>query len=160
MKYLRNTGYKVFPVNPVTDNKIIHGEPVYKKLTDIKDHVGIVNVFRPSEEAEEIADRVGVINKGELLLIEGKNELMQRMGSKNLTIELQSPATEIPSSLSHYNLTLSDDGLQLYYQYDVRAQKTGIVDLLSELRKASFRLRDLQTSQSSLEEIFVNLVRD
>ena len=55
MKYLRNTGYKVFPVNPVTDNKIIHGEPVYKKLTDIKDHVGIVNVFRPSEEAEEIA---------------------------------------------------------------------------------------------------------
>ena len=112
------------------------------------------------EEAEEIADRIGVINKGELLLIEGKNELMQRMGFKNLTIELQSPATEIPSSLSHYNLTLSDDGLQLYYQYDVRAQKTGIVDLLSELRKASLRLRDLQTSQSSLEEIFVNLVRD
>jgi len=112
------------------------------------------------EEAEEIADRVGVINKGELLLIEGKNELMQRMGSKNLTIELQNPATEIPSSLSHYNLTLSDDGLRLNYHYDVRAQKTGIVDLLSELRKASFRLRDLQTSQSSLEEIFVNLVRD
>ena len=112
------------------------------------------------EEAEEIADRVGVINKGELLLIEGKNELMQRMGSKNLTIELQNPATEIPSSLSHYNLILSDDGLRLNYHYDVRAQKTGIVDLLSELRKASFRLRDLQTSQSSLEEIFVNLVRD
>ena len=112
------------------------------------------------EEAEEIADRVGVINKGELLLIEGKYELMQRMGSKNLTIELQSPAIEIPASLSHYNLTLSDDGLQLNYQYDVRAQKTGIVDLLSELKKASFRLRDLQTSQSSLEEIFVNLVRD
>ena len=112
------------------------------------------------EEAEEIADRVGVINKGELLLIEGKNELMQRMGSKNLTIELKSPATEIPSSLSHYNLTLSDDGLRLNYHYDVRAQKTGIVDLLSELRKASFRLRDLQTSQSSLEEIFVNMVRD
>ena len=112
------------------------------------------------EEAEEIADRIGVINKGELLLIEGKNELMRRMGSKNLTIELQSPATEIPASLSRYNLTLSDDGLQLNYLYDVRAQKTGIVDLLSELKKASFSLRDLQTSQSSLEEIFVNLVRD
>ena len=112
------------------------------------------------EEAEEIADRIGVINKGELLLVEGKNELMQRMGSKNLTIELQSPATEIPASLSNYNLTLSDDGLQLNYQYDVRAPKTGIVDLLSELKKASFKLRDLQTSQSSLEEIFVNLVKD
>ena len=101
-----------------------------------------------------------MINKGELLLVEGKNELMQRMGSKKLTIELQSPATEIPASLSNYNLTLSDDGLQLNYQYDVRAPKTGIVDLLSELKKASFKLRDLQTSQSSLEEIFVNLVRN
>ena len=112
------------------------------------------------EEAEEIADRIGVINKGELLLVEGKNELIQRMGSKNLSIELQEPAKKIPASLSRFNLTLSNDGMQLNYIYDVRAQKTGIVDLLSELKKASFKLRDLQTSQSSLEEIFVNLVKE
>ena len=112
------------------------------------------------EEAEEIADRIGVINKGELLLVEGKNELIQRMGSKNLSIELQEPAKKIPTSLSRFNLTLSNDGMHLNYIYDVRAQKTGIVDLLSELKKASFKLRDLQTSQSSLEEIFVNLVKE
>ena len=112
------------------------------------------------EEAEEIADRIGVINKGELLLVEGKNELIQRMGSKNLSIELQEPAKKIPTSLSRFNLTLSNDGMQLNYIYDVRAQKTGIVDLLSELKKASFKLRDLQTSQSTLEEIFVNLVKE
>ena len=112
------------------------------------------------EEAEEIADRIGVINKGELLLVEGKNELIQRMGSKNLSIELQEPVKKIPASLSRFNLTLSNDGMQLNYIYDVRAQKTGIVDLLSELKKASFKLRDLQTSQSSLEEIFVNLVKE
>ena len=112
------------------------------------------------EEAEEIADRIGVINKGELMLVEEKNELIQRMGSKNLSIELQEPAKKIPTSLSRFNLTLSNDGMRLNYIYDVRAQKTGIVDLLSELKKASFKLRDLQTSQSSLEEIFVNLVKD
>ena len=112
------------------------------------------------EEAEEIADRIGVINKGELLLVEEKNELIERMGSKNLSIELQEPAKKIPTSLSRFNLTLSNDGMQLNYIYDVRANKTGIVDLLSELKKASFTLRDLQTSQSSLEEIFVNLVKD
>ena len=112
------------------------------------------------EEAEEIADRIGVINKGKLLLIEEKHELMQRMGSKNLTIDLQKPVSKIPSSLFNYKLTISDDGMQLNYVYDVRAQKTGIVDLLSELKKASIKIRDLQTSQSSLEEIFVNLVKD
>ena len=112
------------------------------------------------EEAEEIADRIGIINKGELLLVEGKNELIQRMGSKNLSIELQEPAKKIPTSLSQFNLTLSKDGMQLKYIYDVRAQKTGIIDLLSELKKSSFKLRDLQTSQSSLEEIFVNLVKE
>ena len=112
------------------------------------------------EEAEVIADRIGVINKGKLLLVEGKNELIQRMGSKNLSIELQEPVKKIPTSLSRFNLTLSNDGMQLNYIYDVRAQKTGIVDLLSELKKASFKLRDLQTSQSSLEEIFVNLVKE
>ena len=125
-----------------------------------KSGVTVILTTHYIEEAEEIADRIGVINKGELLLVEGKNELIQRMGSKNLSIELQEPAKQIPTSLSRFNLTLSNDGMQLNYIYDVRAQKTGIVDLLSELKKASFKLRDLQTSQSSLEEIFVNLVKE
>ena len=84
MKYLRNTGYKVFPVNPVTDNKIIHGEPVYKKLTDIKDHVGIVNVFRPSEEAEEIAKQTIEIGANVLWLQLGiHNENAAKLVSQN-----------------------------------------------------------------------------
>ncbi|MDC0462068.1 ABC transporter ATP-binding protein [Alphaproteobacteria bacterium] len=125
-----------------------------------KSGVTVILTTHYIEEAEEIADRIGIINKGELSLIENKTALMQRMGSKNLVIDLQQAANKIPESLSHYNLKLSDDGLQLHYQYDVRAQKTGIVDLLSELKKASFKLRDLQTSQSSLEEIFVNLIKE
>ena len=125
-----------------------------------KSGVTVILTTHYIEEAEEIADRIGVINKGKLLLVEGKNELIQRMGSKNLSIELQEPAKKIPTSLSRFNLTLSNDGMQLNYIYDVRAQKTGIVDLLSELKKASFKLRDLQTSQSSLEDIFVNLVKE
>ena len=125
-----------------------------------KSGVTVILTTHYIEEAEEIADRIGIINKGELLLIENKTALMHRMGSKNLVIDLQQAANKIPESLSHYNLKLSDDGLQLHYQYDVRAQKTGIVDLLSELKKASFKLRDLQTSQSSLEEIFVNLIKE
>ena len=125
-----------------------------------KSGVTVILTTHYIEEAEEIADRIGIINKGELFLIENKTALMQRMGSKNLVIDLQQAANKIPKSLSHYNLKLSDDGLQLHYQYDVRAQKTGIVDLLSELKKASFKLRDLQTSQSSLEEIFVNLIKE
>ena len=84
MKFLRNTGYKVFPVNPVTDNKIIHGEPVYKKLTDIKDHVGIVNVFRPSEEAEEIAKQTIEIGANVLWLQLGiHNENAAKLVSQN-----------------------------------------------------------------------------
>ena len=84
MKYLRNTGYKVYPVNPVTDNKIIHGEPVYKKLTDIKDHVGIVNVFRPSEEAEEIAKQTIEIGANVLWLQLGiHNENAAQLVSQN-----------------------------------------------------------------------------
>ena len=125
-----------------------------------KSGVTVILTTHYIEEAEEIADRIGIINKGELLLIENKTALMHQMGSKNLVIDLQQAANKIPESLSHYNLKLSDDGLQLHYQYDVRAQKTGIVDLLSELKKASFKLRDLQTSQSSLEEIFVNLIKE
>ena len=125
-----------------------------------KSGVTVILTTHYIEEAEEIADRIGIISKGKLLLVEEKNNLMQRMGSKNLTIELEEPVLKIPTSLSHHRLTLSDDGMQLRYVYDVSAQKTGIVNLLIELREASFKFRDLQTSESSLEEIFVNLVKE
>ena len=112
------------------------------------------------EEAEEIADRVGIINNGELLLVEDKSELMQKLGSKQLTIELRQPVSSIPESLNEYKLTLSDDGLQLIYQYDTRRDRTGITALMQAINNAGLTLRDIHTSQSSLEDIFVNLVTE
>ncbi|SHI94189.1 ABC-2 type transport system ATP-binding protein [Shimia gijangensis] len=112
------------------------------------------------EEAEAIADRVGVISKGELLLIEEKDALMARFGQKHLQIDLQDPTSEIPKSLSDYDLTLSDDGGCLQYNYDTRGERTGITQLLNDIAAAGLVLRDLRTEESSLEEIFVSLVRE
>lgn len=112
------------------------------------------------EEAEEIADRVGIINNGELLLVEDKNALMQKLGSKQLTVELRQPIDAIPESLKDYTLTLSEDGLQLIYQYDTRQERTGITSLMQSINSAGLILRDIHTSQSSLEDIFVNLVTE
>ncbi len=111
------------------------------------------------EEAEEMADRIGVINRGEIVLVEAKNELMRKLGTKQLTIELQQPLDVIPSNLSAQGLELSPDGLQLIYTYDTQAERTGIRSLLNDMDQAGIRFRDLSTSQSSLEEIFVNLVK-
>jgi len=112
------------------------------------------------EEAEEIADRVGVINNGELLLVEDKAALMQKLGKKKLTIELKEPASELPESLASFALELSEDGRHLTYTYDSRAQRTGITNLLQSVSNAGLSLQDIQTSQSSLEDIFVNLVNE
>ncbi len=111
------------------------------------------------EEAEEIADRVGVINNGELLLVEEKTELMQKLGSKQLTVELRSAITQLPDSLKQYELELSDDGRCLIYTYDIRRERTGITALMQAINEAGLTLRDIHTSQSSLEDIFVNLVK-
>ncbi|MEO1505591.1 MAG: ABC transporter ATP-binding protein [Pseudomonadota bacterium] len=110
------------------------------------------------EEAEAMADRVGVISKGQLLLLEEKAALMSRMGKKRLCIELQSTISSIPPTLSRYQLELGSDGGSLVYTYDVQAERTGITALLNDLSAAGLSLRDLQTDQSSLEEIFVGLV--
>jgi ABC-2 type transport system ATP-binding protein len=112
------------------------------------------------EEAEEMADRVGVINKGELILVQEKSELMRRMGKKQLTLQLQAPLDAIPATLSLYDLELAAGGNELIYTYDTRAERTGITPLLAAVSDAGLRFRDLQTSQSSLEDIFVSLVRD
>lgn len=112
------------------------------------------------EEAEEIADRVGIINNGELLLVEEKSVLMQKLGSKQLTIELKSAIQNIPESLSSYELELTNDGNNLIYSYDTRQDRTGITALMTAVNEAGLILRDIHTSQSSLEDIFVKLVKE
>jgi ABC-2 type transport system ATP-binding protein len=111
------------------------------------------------EEAELMADRVGVINKGEIILVEEKAELMRKLGKKQLTLQLQKKIDAVPASFAAYQLALSPDGLELIYSYDTQGERTGITSLLDELRTANIRFKDLHTTQSSLEEIFVSLVK-
>jgi ABC-2 type transport system ATP-binding protein len=111
------------------------------------------------EEAEEMADRIGVINKGEIILVEEKTTLMRKMGKKQLTLQLQSPLSAIPSVLADRQVELRSDGMELVYTFDTQAETTGIASLLRHLRDAGIDFKDLHTSESSLEEIFVNLVR-
>ncbi|MGB5257380.1 MAG: ABC transporter ATP-binding protein [Woeseiaceae bacterium] len=110
------------------------------------------------EEAEQLADRVGVINNGEIILVEEKDTLMREMGKKQLTLHLYDPIDAVPDSLGSYQLELSADRQSLTYNYDTKGEHTGITDLISELRDVGIRFNDLQTSQSSLEDIFVDLV--
>jgi ABC-2 type transport system ATP-binding protein len=110
------------------------------------------------EEAEEMADRVGVINKGELILVEEKTELMKKLGRKVLHLQLAEPLKTIPSELSEWKLELSEDGGQLTYEFDAKADRTGIPSLLAAMRDAGVAFKDLDTHQSSLEDIFVGLI--
>ena len=111
------------------------------------------------EEAEQMADRIGVINKGEIILVEDKAGLMQKLGRKQLKLHLQGRIEAIPPALAPYNLELSEEGSELIFNYDTKGERTGITSLLSDLRNAGIRFYDLDTNQSSLEDIFVNLVR-
>lgn len=110
------------------------------------------------EEAEEMADRIGVINRGELILVEEKATLMQQLGQKQLHLILQTPLEALPTALSQYNLSLSDDGSQLTFTFDAHQETSGIAELLRSLSEQGIDLKDLQSKQSSLEEIFVSLV--
>ena len=112
------------------------------------------------EEAEAIADRVAVINQGEIIVVEGKTELIKRMGHKKLTIELQDEIIVLPNELEKYKLTISDNKTSLIYTYKSRGEKTGITDLLRDIKDAGLKLKDLITEQSSLEKIFVSLVKE
>jgi ABC-2 type transport system ATP-binding protein len=111
------------------------------------------------EEAEQMADRIGVISKGEIILVEDKAELMHKLGKKQLKLQLNQKLEAVPPALAAYGLTLSPDGLELVYTYDTQGERTGITALLKDLNAASIRFRDLSTTQSSLEDIFVGLVR-
>ncbi|SFR58742.1 ABC transporter ATP-binding protein [Litoreibacter janthinus] len=122
------------------------------------DGVTIILTTHYIEEAEAIADRVGVINGGEILLVSDKADLMAQMGRKELRIELQAPVTEIPEALARYDLKLGANGESLVYSYDTHSERTGITALLSDLAEQGLILKDVSTSQSSLEDIFVGLV--
>ncbi|MDH3719168.1 MAG: ABC transporter ATP-binding protein [Planctomycetota bacterium] len=111
------------------------------------------------EEAEQLADRVGVINNGEIILVEEKNKLMREMGKKQLMLHLYDELDNVPLQLSNYDLELSKNRRELIYTYDTKGEHTGITDLINDLRRSGIRFNDLQTSQSSLEDIFVDLVR-
>ena len=112
------------------------------------------------EEAEEMADRIGVISKGEIILVEEEDVLMRKLGKKQLTLQLQSPLEALPAKLSDYALELGKDGTELIYTFDAQAEETGIANLLRRLGEEGVDFKDLHTSQSSLEDIFVSLVRD
>jgi len=111
------------------------------------------------EEAEEMADRIGIINKGELILVEEKVELMRKLGQKQLTLHLYDKLAAVPAALAPHHLTLSADGCDLVYTYDTQKGRTGITDLLDDVRRAGIQFRDIETRQTSLEDIFVDLVR-
>jgi len=125
-----------------------------------EDGVTIILTTHYIGEAEEMADRIGVINHGELILVEDKAHMMRKLGRKALTLQLQEPLGQIPDSLAGYNLELAADGHELVYHYDITGEATGITRLLSDLKRAGIRFKDLRTKESSLEEIFVNLVRE
>jgi ABC-2 type transport system ATP-binding protein len=111
------------------------------------------------EEAEEMADRIGVISKGEIILVEDKTVLMQRLGKKQLTLQLKQPLSAIPATLANYRLELADGGHALVFSFDGQQEHTGIAELLSDLATHGIEFKDLQSSESSLEEIFINLLR-
>tara|TARA_B100000287_G_scaffold47367_1_gene42222 strand:+ start:436 stop:1371 length:936 start_codon:yes stop_codon:yes gene_type:complete len=112
------------------------------------------------EEAEAIADRVGVINQGEIIIVEQKKELLKKMGHKKLTVELQDEINEVPNSLKKYNLIIGTNKMSLDYTYNISEKQTGITNLLQDLRDSGLKLRDIKTEQSNLEKIFVSLVRE
>jgi ABC-2 type transport system ATP-binding protein len=112
------------------------------------------------EEAQEMADRIGVINKGEILLVEGKDELMRKLGKKQMTLQLPQALTQIPAGLADYALSLGAEGRELTYTYDSLDDRVDVTSLLTALHDAGIRFTDIHTSQSSLEDIFVNLLKD
>ena len=131
---------------------------VVKSLREIG--VTIILTTHYIEEAEEIADRVGVINQGEIIIVEQKKELIKKMGRKVLSVELQEEIQNIPNSLKKYNLIIGNNKMSLVYTYNLEEKQTGITNLLQDIKDSGLKLRDLKTEQSNLEKIFVTLVRE
>ena len=134
---------------------------MWQVVRDLRDSgVTIILTTHYIEEAEDMADRVGVISKGEIILVEDKAELMRKLGKKQLILQLQNRLEALPASLAGHNLTLTSDGKELIFTYDTKAERTGVTTMLSALSAADIRFRDLHTTQSSLEDIFVGLVSE
>jgi len=136
-------------------------QDMWRMVRRLRDEgVTIILTTHYIEEAEEMADRVGVISKGEIILVEEKAELMRKLGKKQLSLQLQQPIAAVPEALASFDLKLSAAGDEIVYTYDTQAERTGITTLLQGLAEAGIRFRDLSTSQSSLEDIFVSLVKE
>ncbi|WP_336810546.1 ABC transporter ATP-binding protein [Bosea sp. MMO-172] len=136
-------------------------QDMWRMVRRLRDEgVTIILTTHYIEEAEEMADRVGVISKGEIILVEEKAELMRKLGKKQLSLQLQQPIAAVPEALASFDLRLSTAGDEIVYTYDTQAERTGITTLLQGLAEAGIRFRDLSTSQSSLEDIFVSLVKE
>jgi ABC-2 type transport system ATP-binding protein len=135
-------------------------QDMWQIVRDLRESgVTIILTTHYIEEAEQMADRIGVINHGEIIRVQEKHALMQELGRKQLTVHLNEPLQQIPNALASYELELADDGARLVYTYETRASRTGITALLQQLGDAGIRFQDIDTSESSLEEIFVGLVR-
>jgi ABC-2 type transport system ATP-binding protein len=131
---------------------------MWQLVRELRDSgVTIILTTHYIEEAEEMADRVGMMSKGELILVEEKTTLMRKLGKKQLTLELSAPLDAVPPAVAAYDIALANDGRDLVYTYDTKAERTGITTLLEELKRAGVSFKDLRTTQSSLEDIFVDL---
>jgi len=134
---------------------------MWQVVRDLRDSgVTIILTTHYIEEAEDMADRIGVINKGEIILVENKAELMRKLGKKQLILHLQKKMDGMPAGLGDHPLTLADDGMTLTFEYDTQSEHTGVTALLADLNRTGVRFRDLETRQSSLEDIFVGLVSE
>ena len=133
---------------------------MWKIINNLKEKgVTIILTTHYIEEAEQIADRIGIINKGKLLLVEDKKSLIKRMGQKTLYIKLRKIITKLPSSLKNYDLKLNNEKNVLIYEYDTKSERTGITKLLSDLSKENIVLQDMYSKNSSLEDIFIKLLK-
>ena len=151
----------LFLDEPTAGVDVVLRRDMWELVRTLRDSgVTIILTTHYIDEAEEMADRIGVMSKGEIILVDDKSELIRKLGKKQLTLQLQHPLQHLPAEFAAYDLQLSEDGWELTYTYDTQGERVGIVALLKDLGEAGISFKDLRTSQSSLEDIFVNLVRE
>ena len=160
-KALSHEPQLLFLDEPTAGVDVVLRRDMWELVRTLRD-TGVTIILTPHyiDEAEEMADRIGVIHKGEIILVDDKSELMRKLGRKQLVLQLQQTLKQVPSELSAYALELSNDGCELTYTYDTQSERIGIVALLKDLNDAGILFKDLRTTESSLEDIFVSLVRD